>query len=97
VVPADDPRLVIVAGLDEPRRPLHTGGASAAPLFARVAAAQLAQLGIHVQERAPQTRVAATVAPPAVASAPPRPEPPARKVTAPAPAPEQTRESDPPR
>jgi hypothetical protein len=46
VAPADDPRLVIVVALDEPRRPQHTGGASAAPLFARVAAAQLARFGI---------------------------------------------------
>jgi cell division protein FtsI (penicillin-binding protein 3) len=86
VVPADDPRLVMVVGLDEPRRPLHTGGASAAPLFARVAAAQLAQLGIHVDEHPAQTRVAANPAPPPVASAPPRPAPPAKQATAPAPA-----------
>jgi cell division protein FtsI (penicillin-binding protein 3) len=32
--PADAPRLVVVAALDEPRRPLHTGGAAAAPPFA---------------------------------------------------------------
>jgi cell division protein FtsI (penicillin-binding protein 3) len=92
VVPADDPRLVMVVGLDEPRRPLHTGGASAAPLFARVAAAQLAQLGIHVEESPAQIRVAATPAPPPVASAPPRPAPPARKAAAPAR--EEARESE---
>jgi cell division protein FtsI (penicillin-binding protein 3) len=46
VVPADAPRLVVVTALDEPRRPAHTGGAAAAPLFAEVAAAQLARLGI---------------------------------------------------
>jgi len=46
VVPAEAPRLVIVVALDEPRRPLHTGGASAAPVFARVAAAHLARLGV---------------------------------------------------
>jgi cell division protein FtsI (penicillin-binding protein 3) len=58
VVPADDPRLVIVTGLDEPRRPLHTGGSAAAPLFARVAARQLARFGIHTQApaRSPQIR-----------------------------------------
>jgi cell division protein FtsI (penicillin-binding protein 3) len=48
VAPADAPRIVIVAGLDEPRRPHHTGGASAAPLFAVVARSQLARQGIHV-------------------------------------------------
>jgi cell division protein FtsI (penicillin-binding protein 3) len=58
IVPADDPRLVIVTGLDEPRRPLHTGGSAAAPLFARVAARQLARFGIHTRppSRAPQIR-----------------------------------------
>ncbi len=45
-VPADAPRLVLAVALDQPRRPTHTGGAAAAPLFARVAAAQLARLGI---------------------------------------------------
>jgi cell division protein FtsI (penicillin-binding protein 3) len=49
VVPADAPRMVIVVALDEPRRPQHTGGASAAPLFARVAAAQLARFGLATQ------------------------------------------------
>ena len=49
VVPADAPRLVIVVALDEPRRPQHTGGAAAAPLFARVAAAQLARFGLATQ------------------------------------------------
>jgi cell division protein FtsI (penicillin-binding protein 3) len=58
IVPADDPRLVIVTGLDEPRRPLHTGGSAAAPLFAQVAARQLARFGIHTRApaRAPQVR-----------------------------------------
>jgi len=45
-VPARNPRLVIVAALDEPQRPFHTGGAAAAPLFAEVASAQLIQFGI---------------------------------------------------
>lgn len=44
-VPADDPRLVVVVALDEPRT-VHSGGVVAAPLFASVAAAQLAHLGI---------------------------------------------------
>jgi cell division protein FtsI (penicillin-binding protein 3) len=59
-VPADDPRLVIVTGLDEPQRPVHTGGSAAAPLFAQVAARQLARFGIHTQApaRTPQIRSA---------------------------------------
>ena len=61
VAPADDPRVVIVTGLDEPKRPYHTGGASAAPLFAPVARAQLAQQGIHVDERADADRAAPPV------------------------------------
>jgi membrane peptidoglycan carboxypeptidase len=62
VAPADDPRIVIVTGLDEPKRPYHTGGMSAAPLFAAVARSQLAAQGIHVES-----------APTLVASAPPAP------------------------
>jgi membrane peptidoglycan carboxypeptidase len=55
VVPAEAPRLVLAVALDEPQRPVHTGGAAAAPLFARVAAAQLARLGIVTEPaRAPQ-------------------------------------------
>lgn len=47
-VPAEAPRLILTVALDEPGQP-HTGGAAAAPLFARVAAAQLAHLGIITQ------------------------------------------------
>jgi cell division protein FtsI (penicillin-binding protein 3) len=65
MAPADDPRLVLVVALDEPRRPLHTGGAAAAPLFARVAAAQLARLGI-LTEPAPPPRQTRTAKAPAV-------------------------------
>jgi cell division protein FtsI (penicillin-binding protein 3) len=46
VAPADDPRLVVVAMVDEPMGRGHTGGATAAPLFARVAAAGLAREGL---------------------------------------------------
>ncbi|MBW2363113.1 MAG: PASTA domain-containing protein [Deltaproteobacteria bacterium] len=49
IAPADDPRLAIVVALDEPQGTAHTGGAVAAPLFARVAAAQLAHQGILTQ------------------------------------------------
>ncbi|MBW2388740.1 MAG: PASTA domain-containing protein [Deltaproteobacteria bacterium] len=44
--PADDPKLVIVAMLDEPKGLAHGGGDVAAPLFAKVAAGQLTRLGI---------------------------------------------------
>lgn len=75
VVPADDPKLVIVVGVDEPRRPAHTGGATAAPLFAKVAAAQLTRFGIATQpeprrtlpERSAPTITIATRPPPALA------------------------------
>jgi len=46
VVPADDPELAIVIAVDEPAGANHSGGGVAAPLFARVAAAQLARRGI---------------------------------------------------
>ena len=46
VVPADDPELAIVVAVDEPRGAMHSGGGVAAPLFAQVAAAQLARRGI---------------------------------------------------
>ncbi len=52
VVPADDPELAIVVAVDEPSGAIHSGGGIAAPLFARVAAAQLAHRGI-VTEPAP--------------------------------------------
>jgi cell division protein FtsI (penicillin-binding protein 3) len=48
IAPADAPRVVIVSELDEPKHPLHTGGAAAAPLFAQVAPGQLAHHGIFL-------------------------------------------------
>lgn len=83
IAPADAPRVAIVVALDEPQRPTHTGGGAAAPLFARVATAQLARLGILTEpglriepEPAPQiplptTRTAAAKPTPAVSAAPP--------------------------
>ena len=47
VAPADAPKLAVVVALDRPERPAHTGGAVAAPLFASVAAQQLARFDIH--------------------------------------------------
>jgi cell division protein FtsI (penicillin-binding protein 3) len=52
-VPADRPRLVIAAMVDEPRGFIHTGGATAAPLFAKVAAAALARDGILTEPELP--------------------------------------------
>jgi cell division protein FtsI (penicillin-binding protein 3) len=52
-VPADRPRLVIAAMVDEPRGYIHTGGATAAPLFAKVAAAALARDGILTEPELP--------------------------------------------
>lgn len=52
IVPADDPKLVIATELDEPKAGFHTGGAAAAPLFARVAAAQLTRIGIVTEPEA---------------------------------------------
>jgi cell division protein FtsI (penicillin-binding protein 3) len=47
--PANDPKLVVVAMLDEPKGLAHGGGDVAAPLFARVAAGQLAHVGIFTR------------------------------------------------
>ncbi|MFP6655026.1 MAG: penicillin-binding transpeptidase domain-containing protein, partial [Myxococcota bacterium] len=59
VVPADDPEIVIVVAIDEPQGFLHSGGYVAAPVFARVAAAQLARRGIITQP-APMAKAKAT-------------------------------------
>jgi len=83
VVPADDPKLVIVAAVDEAKRPHHTGGAAAGPLFAKMASAQLARFGIFTEpqiavprytpeiESETSTLVAATSAREDVAAPPP--------------------------
>jgi cell division protein FtsI (penicillin-binding protein 3) len=49
IVPADDPKLVIVAAVDDPVGPRHTGGTVAAPLFAEVAAGHLLHMGIYTR------------------------------------------------
>ena len=87
---------MIVSELDEPKQPLHTGGAAAAPLFAQVAPGELAYYGIFL--RRDEVQVARAAAPPAL--------PPARSnstpaVSAPAPnpaasAPRAVPASDPP-
>jgi cell division protein FtsI (penicillin-binding protein 3) len=47
--PIAAPRVVILAMVDEPRGVAHTGGSTAAPLFARTAAAALARQGVRTQ------------------------------------------------
>jgi hypothetical protein len=77
-VPAEAPRLVIVVALDEPQRPQHTGGAAAAPVFARVASAQLARFGLATEPVMPPfANRAVQVA--SVRPAPARSRPPASK------------------
>jgi len=81
VVPADAPKLVIVVRVDEARRPAHTGGATAAPLFARIAAAQLTRYGIFTEPERSRaqprpTIVAARSEPlPPISAAPKKPAP----------------------
>ena len=81
VVPADAPKLVIVVRVDEARRPAHTGGATAAPLFARVAASQLTRYGIFTEpeRRVAQPRPTVAIAQnqplPSVSAAPKKPAP----------------------
>jgi cell division protein FtsI (penicillin-binding protein 3) len=71
IAPVDDPRIVVVVALDEPRGPFHTGGMVAAPLFAKVASAQLARLGVTGTPPLPPSAVAA--GPPGAAPAVPAP------------------------
>ncbi len=81
VVPADAPKLVIVVRVDEPKRPAHTGGATAAPLFAQIAAAQLTRYGIFTEPERRRAKPSPTVVIarnqplPAVSAAPPKPAP----------------------
>jgi len=79
IAPAEDPKIVIVVMLDEPAGLAHTGGATAAPLFARVAAGHLVRHGIL-------TRPKLTL--PRTALAQPDPDAPARE-----PAPKTSRPS----
>jgi len=81
IVPADEPRLVIVAELDEPRAGLHHGGSSAAPLFAEVASAHLARLGIATEPRPLRRETPPVVVASAPSSTEARPEPPVQTVT----------------
>lgn len=67
-VPAEDPQFVIVTALDEPQGLAHGGGDVAAPLFAKIATAHLARVGIATEPRA-EARVEIEI----VKAAPPTP------------------------
>ncbi|MEZ4332841.1 MAG: penicillin-binding transpeptidase domain-containing protein [Myxococcota bacterium] len=86
LVPADEPELAIVVAIDEPKGHLHSGGMVAAPLFARVAAAQLARRHI-VTEPAPIAPPPPTV----IARVAPADAPAAAPVLTKAPAPAEAR------
>ncbi len=67
LAPAEDPRVAIVVGIDEPQG-VRTGGMVAAPVFAKVAAAYLSRIGIptapeNLGPAAPATRTAQAPAP----------------------------------
>lgn len=62
VVPANDPRLAITVMIDEPQGRAHGGGDAAAPLFAQVASAQLAHLGIVTAPQSIRSRPFRTLA-----------------------------------
>ena len=66
LAPLEAPRIAIAVGIDEPRG-AHTGGAVAAPVFARVAGSILTHLGIPTEPllapTAPKTQVATTAKP----------------------------------
>ena len=62
VVPANDPRLAITVMIDEPQGRVHGGGDAAAPLFAQVASAQLAHLGIVTAPQSIRSRPFRTLA-----------------------------------
>jgi cell division protein FtsI (penicillin-binding protein 3) len=84
VAPADDPKIVIVVMLDEPAGIAHTGGATAAPLFARVAAGHLIRHGILTQPELSLPRTASIHPDPELPGKASRPEPPVRKSQPPA-------------
>jgi cell division protein FtsI (penicillin-binding protein 3) len=72
VAPIEDPKLVVAVMIDEPKG-VRVGGVVAAPVFARVAAAQLARYDIMTEPE---------VAPPAPPAAPAEPALPARQLHA---------------
>jgi cell division protein FtsI (penicillin-binding protein 3) len=79
-VPAEDPELVIVVMIDEPRGAHYSGGDAAAPAFSAIAGPALVRLGIApkggVGEVHPDGRVRATPAEPAPTTTTTAPPPP---------------------
>ena len=85
MAPAEDPSVVVVTMIDEPRGESNGGGATAAPLFARVAAEALGRKHVTTQarfglpeealwaNRPPRDAEPEATALPAVAAAPPAP------------------------
>lgn len=69
VVPAEDPRAVIVVVVDEPKTDVY-GGQVAAPAFKEIATATMAHLAVPPSRHVPLEAVAAAVAPAAAAAAP---------------------------
>ncbi len=88
VAPADDPRIVSVVMLDEPAGQLHSGGATAAPLFAQIAAGHLVRHGILTRPELPLPRIARIQSDPETPKRRAEPKP----ASKPRPAPARTRE-----
>ena len=51
MMPASNPRIVIVVVLDEPRRGTHTGGMAAAPVFGEVGRFAAEQMALPASRR----------------------------------------------
>lgn len=51
MMPASNPRIVVVVVLDEPRRGTHTGGMAAAPVFGEVGRFAAEQMGLPASRR----------------------------------------------
>lgn len=67
-VPADDPAVVVVIAIDEPK-PVHGGGVVAAPVFARVARVAMRELGKVPDESLLTENLSAEVVPEAASGA----------------------------
>lgn len=74
VVPADNPRAVILVVVDEPKTDVY-GGLVAAPAFKEIATAAMAHLAVPPSRTVAPEVAVAPVAPPAAAKAPLSPKP----------------------
>ncbi|KFE60972.1 penicillin-binding protein [Hyalangium minutum] len=74
VVPADNPRAVILVVVDEPKTDVY-GGLVAAPAFKEIATAAMAHLAVPPSRTVAPEVVVAPVAPPAAAKTPVTPKP----------------------